>query len=136
MSTSPSNMKTIDLSDATLLQLDYLVGKFLGGTDFCYDGITWGFKLNGKIKVLSTGWAASMNFSPTKDWACGGPIFSEARVAAGPTKESLLKDGYDVWCATLECPYVGFGPTELIAKTRCYLIKHLGHRVEVPATLA
>ncbi len=26
--------------------------------------------------------------------------------------------------------------SELIAKTRCYLIKHLGHRVEVPATLA
>ena len=57
--------------------LDWAVALCLGATDLESDGITWGFKLGGKLMVLAKGWAQSMSFAPSTDWYTGGPIIDD-----------------------------------------------------------
>jgi len=126
-------MKTSELTGAAL---DWAVAKCEGDvTELAYDGITWGFKLDGKLKVLAKGWADSMSWHPSTNWAQGGPIIE--RVLLYP--EPLLDDN----CSLIEwfCyNWKGdgsdyYGPTPLIAVMRCYVASKLGENVDIPEEL-
>lgn len=72
-------------------------------------------------------------FSPSTDWAQGGPIIERERIA--------VEHAGDCWLATVagvdyhadgmpdDFP---FGPTPLIAAMRCYVWSKLGGTVDIP----
>ena len=111
-----SKMKMIKISEATEIQLDYLVAKCQGEeyqSGKSFDGIG--------------------NEHPphrySSDWAQGGPIIE---------REKLTIDwAYRMeWEARIyipdEEPWVMTGPTSLIAAMRCYVASKLGDEAEVP----
>lgn len=123
----------IKVQDATLLQLDYLVAVAEGATNFHHDTVaTYWVTMHGKDRALAKGWAQS--FTPTTDWAQGGPI--------------IERDGIDLYWMQHGTPdfkplwqsrivRVGqnrilYGPTPLIAAMRCFVSLKLGDEVEVP----
>jgi hypothetical protein len=126
------NMKTNELTRAAL---DWAVAKCEGEvTDFGSDGITVGFKLDGELKVLAKGWATSMSYCPSTNWAQGGSIIEREKI-------SVCWEG-TVWVATyfddkLDGCWVGNknGPTPLIAAMRCYCASVLGDEIEIPEEL-
>ena len=127
----------IKTSEATGVALAYLVAVAEGHTDFAFDGITWGCKLNGKLKVFAHGWALSMVFRPDAEWAQGGPIIerekidlyqSTGRICAAMWEN--LPGGGRLIAEAKDCP------TPLIAAMRCYVASKLGDEVEVPDELA
>ena len=67
--------------------------------------------------------------SPSTDWSQGGPISEREEIGAA----KLL----GVWTAALNGPNYKeyYGPTELIAKMRCYVASKLGDEVEIPEEL-
>lgn len=124
-------MKKIKTSEATELVLDWLVATCEGGTDFQSDGITWGFTLGGQTKVLAKGWAPSMSFCPSTDWAQGGPIIEREKLCP------VWSDALNEWgCSKHEGKFFfGKGATFLIAAMRCFAASKLGDEVEVPEEL-
>ena len=95
-------MKTIKVSEATQLQLDWLVARIEG------DELP---KAGGQGLDYST------------DWAAGGPIKEKHQISTtycGGGVEAIFNGHY------------GQGPTELIAAMRCYVTSKLGDTVEVP----
>lgn len=120
-------MKTSELTGAAL---DWAVAKAQGRTDVTIRrgmcGITgWtGGDYNGHNTW--TGWYPSTN------WAQGGPISEREKI------DTHWDDG--VWYA--KHPSIRprsrsyrTGPTELIAKMRCYVASKLGDEVDVPEEL-
>lgn len=119
----------IKISEATPLQLDYLVSTTLGtGTDW-----------------QSQEFMAS--FSPTTDWAHGGPIIEREiakifRNVGGTWTAMILKDvpippedrGTSL-ALTHRVQWSAAGPTPLIAAMRCYVASKMGAEVEVPEGL-
>jgi hypothetical protein len=74
-------------------------------------------------------------YTPSTDWAQGGPIIEREEIALEPMTHDEHGDG---WLATrVEGPAVcmEFGPTMLIAAMRCYVASHLGDEVDVPEEL-
>jgi hypothetical protein len=156
-------MKT-KTSELTGAALDWAVAKCEGEvTEFGSDGITFGFKLNGKLKVFARGWAPSMSWCPSTDWAQSGPIIDRERItvvcAEGDYNRSKAgtPDCYDTyWVADkgrqtsdtvygpqgddwgrqfqIEADCIT-GPTPLIAGMRCYVASKLGDEVDVPEEL-
>ena len=127
--------------------LDWAVAMCEGGTELFFDGITWGFTLDGKTKVLSKGWAPSMCWCPSSDWAHGGPIIERGlihtypRFTAGRTEGGSDVYQQDGWAAYVTPPAFWItprpftGPILLIAAMRCYCCAKLGDEVEVPDEL-
>lgn len=75
-----------------------------------------------------------MFFSPSTDWAQGGPIIEQSCIITSHNR------GYDFdqpWrCALSIDPYNLFeGPTPLIAAMRCYVASKLGDDIEIPEEL-
>ena len=75
-------------------------------------------------------------FSPSTDWAQGGPIIERERIGVWPS-DSV--DG--MWAARPDyevCPkrlLPSYGPTPLIAAMRCYVASKLGEDVSIPEEL-
>jgi hypothetical protein len=83
-------------------------------------------------------------FSPSTDWAQGGPIIEREGIKTAPTVTR------SAWMAqirhTKNHPLVAHpvlagwtnanGPTPLIAAMRCYVASHLGDEVDIPAELS
>lgn len=98
----------IKVSEATPLQLDYMVGHALGLVA----------KLHGVIPFST-------------DWAQGGPIIERECI-------DLQYQGgdVDVWAADIfdaDCSV--YGDTALVAAMRCYVVSKLGDEVDVPEEL-
>lgn len=77
-----------------------------------------------------------IQYTPSTDWAQGGPIIEREEIALEPMTHDKFGDG---WLATrIEGPAVcmEFGLTMLIAAMRCYVVGILGDEVEVPDELA
>ena len=66
-------------------------------------------------------------FSPSTDWAQGGPIIEREKMTLEWTGED--------WMAYIRHDEEYFGPTPLIAAMRCYVASVLGDEVEVPNEL-
>lgn len=107
-------MKTIKVSEATELQLDWLVARIEG------DELP---KSGGK------------GLSYSSDWAQGGPIIDLM------VREGLRLMGYKslptdpTRCQAQLGSLVTGGPTPLIATMRCYVTSKLGDTAEVPEEL-
>jgi hypothetical protein len=98
----------IKVSDATPLQLDWLVTK-CEGYDHKVTSSEWGM----------WGWAT--------DWAQGGPIIERERI-------ELEQDGF-IWWARIKADEDYSDPTPLIAAMRCYVASKLGDTIDIPNEL-
>lgn len=108
----------IKTSDATPLQLNWLVATCEGADEETLDPITFKYTAH-----ASGGWCFST------DWSQGGPIIERERILIEPHSRTE-------WCATYKCPDAIFdGPTPLIAAMRCYVASKLGDEVEIPEEL-
>ena len=129
-------MKTIKVSEATPIQLDWLVAKCYYTDRRIELGVMGHAAFAVEIQPGSgdryTGW---MLFHPTTNWAQGGPIIERERLCARPLKEvwgCWVTDLYgDIHALSLS----GFGPTPLIAAMCCYVASKMGDVVEVPEEL-
>lgn len=119
----------IKVSEATKLQLDWLVAK-------C-EGVPW--SADGFFEWNTPGYPTRYSKecpSYSTDWAQGGPI--------------IEREGISIVCIFFspqvgnDCQATGFrddqdvtvnGPTPLIAAMRCYVASKLGDEVEVPDEL-
>lgn len=119
-------VKTSELSGKAL---DYAVAKCEGGTDFAFDGITWGFRLDGRTKVLAKDWVASMMFCPSTEWGHGGPIIERERISIRQWVNVPIVHAY---MPTDDAPWSSDGESPLVAAMRCYVASRMGEEVEVP----
>jgi len=130
----------IKVSEATNIQLNYLVAVSMGGVGFHYDTVaTYWIKLDGKDRALSKGWAQS--FTPTTDWAQGGPIIDSEKLCVGfnhqadPEYCPINDPTTNCWARTTSGGYLKYGPTPLIAAMRCFVVSKLGEEVDIPEAL-
>lgn len=135
---------TCELSNKAL---DYAVALCLGGVNLRFDSVAcYWMTIEGKDRVLSTGWSPFQSFSPSALWEQGGPIIEREKISielcfsgsycegsfATPTgwKAAKYKRG-----GALNEPAFR-GPTPLIAAMRCYVASKLGDEVDIPDELA
>ena len=113
-------MKFIKVSEATPIQLDWLVAKCNG--DFAlYHNLEEG------QRFLNL-WTDSAFLKYSTLWGCGGPIIDLEGIT--------LRCGLHGWDAELEeFDAISHGPTALIAAMRCFVASRLGDTVEVPEEL-
>jgi hypothetical protein len=122
-------MKTIKVSEATDIQIDWLVAKIKGGWILSLDS----FLPNHRLR--------RMNFST--DWSQGGPILEWEGIDLYCNVPACGANGANGWDTSWRAKYhrcgVGsemfYGPTPLIAAMRCYVASKLGENVEVPGEL-
>lgn len=101
----------IKVSEATPLQLDYMVGYALGLVA----------KLHGVIPFST-------------DWGQGGPIIEREKIAVLPDEFS---SGWEAHTCHFDGQDedVSKGCTPLIAAMRCYVVAKWNHEVEIPEEL-
>ena len=120
-------MKQIKVSEATPLQLNWLVAK-------CEDE---SIRIeSGVVRFALSQFTNDYDrYAPSTDWAQGGPIIEREQV------ELCMHNNEEgtpvIWKAA---PYwdigaEGYGPTPLIAAVRCYVTSKLGDVVEIPEEL-
>lgn len=134
-------MKTVNVAESTGQVLDYLVAKCVGGSIRTEHGV-----------FLDQGDGYEY-FTPTVDWAQGGPIKEEHGIGTLFNAGSACRK--PCWFATpddqqVSTSYEGesfdpcymvneepgqYGPTELIAAMRCLAVSKLGPTAEVPEEL-
>ena len=128
----------IKVSEATPRQLDWMVAKCEGATEFWFDTIaTYWVTLHGRDRALSKGWAQS--FTPSTNWAQGGPIIEREKIGI---QRCVRACEYHGWLALKDEPFHDrsgedevWGETPLIAAMRCYVTSKMGNEVEVPEEL-
>ena len=108
----------IKTSDLTLLALDWAVGYVRGE----------------KLRILERQIVWPEDYSPSTNWAQGGPIIEREEINMGTI--DALNGPY--WEAHM--PYgmsddFAEGPTPLIAAMRCYVASVLGDEVDIPEEL-
>jgi hypothetical protein len=108
-----NTMKTTEL---TGVALDWAVAKCEGiSVEYINDGIT---------QCLLR--KPSGRYSPSTDWAQGGPIIDREGIAV--TKAN--SKGWTAQDYTMH--FWGTGPTPLISAMRCYVASKLGETIETP----
>ena len=100
-------MKTIKVSEATQLQLDWLVARIEGDE-------------------LPKAGGQGLDYS--SDWACGGPILEREGI-------SIYRMTSDWSAAYNPSGAAQDGPTPLIAAMRCFCCSKLGDVVDIPEEL-
>ena len=121
-------MKTVKTSEATNIQLDWLVAKAL-------DEYEWNLETTQFKEMREQSPDAYFNY--TTDWAQMGPIIEREKMGIMYVEADdpfPIEDG--PWCAyVIGLSYGLTGPTLLIAAARCYVTSKLGETVEVPEEL-
>ena len=108
----------IKVSELTGAALDWAVGYIMGE----------------KLRILDRQIVWPEDYSPSTDWAQGGPIIEREGVTL------TQYDDYPNWSATLyatdynEHTHVT-APTPLIAAMRCYVASKLGDEIDLPKEL-
>ncbi len=136
----------IKVSELEGITLDWAVAKCEGGKDVWFDSVaTFWIEINGKDRALRTGWAQS--FTPSSDWAQGGPIIEREDINVNRlTRSEVTESGSEIyrkdgWTAftTVSAywitPIRQYGPTPLIAAMRCFCYAKLGDDIDVPEEL-
>lgn len=126
-------MTKINVADATDKVLDWLAATCEGWDS--YDVHTDGAF---ELERTATGDCMWLRcYTPTTDWAQGGPIIERERIGTWPSDSIegmwAARPDYEVYPDRLPPAY---GPTPLIAALRCYVASKLGEEVEVPDELA
>ena len=118
-------MKTKDLTGAAL---DWAVAKCAGYVEQGVYG-TPEFR-DGEVYLCYCDVVLNSCYSPTTNWAQGGPIIEGEHLQshwAGPVL------GYAAMHP--DCKKYSYGPTMLIAAMRCFVASRLGDEVTVPEAL-
>jgi len=116
----------IKISEATKLQLDYLVAL---ATNQVNSGVYGEPAVrDGFLHINYCGYVLDAPWTPTTSWAHGGPIIEQERVVVEPW-------GLGWMASTARC-ILHHGPTPLIATMRAYVVSKLGDEVEIPEDLA
>jgi len=105
-------IKTSELKDAFL---DWSVGYIMGE----------------KLRILDRQIVWPEDYSPSTDWAQGGPIIEREGICINSDVEGAGED----WVAHLPGRRDVNAPTPLIAAMRCYVASKLGDEVEIPEEL-
>lgn len=115
------------VSEATPIQLDWLVATCLKhATPYL---VCMHQDNKGKWHVIMHGVCG--NYSPSTDWAQGGPIIEREFIAARFWKSE------GAWAADVRGGvFEQYGPTALIAAMRCFVASKLGDEVEIPDELS
>jgi hypothetical protein len=115
-------MKTADLTGAAL---DWAVAKCEGVTVW-YDDLP---------QVLRTTKGLEKEYSPSDNWAQGGPIIEREGISVEYNRAEFtwLWTAYKLGDPHEDNPEGG--PTPLIAAMRCYVASKLGAEVEIPEEL-
>ena len=87
-------------------------------------------------------------YNPSTDWSHGGPISEREGISATRNNDLYFPSGNEkgehyeqYWKATIDLNegdamiQINYGPTELIAKMRCFVASKLGDYVEIPEEL-
>ncbi len=141
-------MKTIKVLEATGPALDWLVAK-AEALPLVLDPM--GFRKDAPESPQAGWWVwlaqpgsmligpggdtmSSRRYSPSTNWAQGGPIIERELIGTGPRPESSIWP--EPWLAASPKDDAMFwGATPLIAAMRCYVTSKLGDSVEVPEEL-
>lgn len=88
----------------------------------------------GYVQPRPVEWILGGHFTPSTDWAHGGPIIDQNCIMFDHDRGF---DSKQPWRASLSIdPYNKIdGPTPLIAAMRCYVASKLGDTVEIPDKL-
>ena len=105
------NIKTSELTGAAL---DWSVGYIMGE----------------KLRILDRQIVWPEDYSPSTDWAQGGPIIERELIETN--RGGAYAEHF--WKATRNS-ITAYGPTPLIAAMRCYVASKLGDEVEIPEEL-
>ena len=121
-------MKQIKVSEATSIQLDWLVAKCKGIiATRCGAGPSAYLAYTPKR-------SAYKRWEPTRNWKQGGALIERERITL-----DLYESGE--WLAQIwgdditDSDFEECGPTPLIAAMRCYVSSRMGDEVEVPEEL-
>ena len=108
----------IKVSEATNLQLDWMVAKCNGWVD----------KLGSvEVQVMM----ACDDFNYSTNWSQGGPIMEREKISPIP----YSVDGAGWYACKRPLLFKQDGPTPLIAAMRCYVASKMGDEVEIPEKL-
>lgn len=133
-------MKTIKVSEATLIQLNWLVACCEGYTSDAYmRSVDIRKDAKGRaigIVVPLFGDRHYSWFRPTTDWSQGGPIIEREKInlqhiSGINTPGDFGWEAQHPW-PTTACGWPVRGSTPLISAMRCYVASKLGDTVEVP----
>ena len=124
----------IKTSELTGAQLDCAVAKCEGYT-LTSDGISQLVERGTELRILGPN-SSVLHYSPSTDWAQGGPIIEreEFTVSHSPY-DHVFYGRARPWCAEKR-GVMEYGETLLIAAMRCYVASKMGDEVEVPGELA
>jgi len=126
-------VKTAELEGKAL---DWAVAMSEGATNFYFDTVScWWFTLDGRDRVLSSGWSEKQNYCPSTDWRYGGPLIDKYKVDLFPTDPVMPKAVITPDLSEPHFYFRQFGPTPLIAAMRCLCAAKLGDTVMVPKEL-
>jgi len=126
-------MKTRNLSSAAL---DWVVAK---GEGYRFVRIVPGWTESNGLHVptyitVSDKAFGFQEFSPSTDWASGGPIIERERITIKHVT-TLKVSNQEIWKANIrDASMTGLSP--LIVAMRCYVVSNFGDDVELPEVLA
>lgn len=126
-------MKTIKVSEATNIQLNWLVAEAELDLDRNEDCSRY---IDHKGRVMWERGDLSWVFTPSTDWSQMGPIIDNID---GVLMKRWVESNREGKCQVEIHNYIGdwisFGPTLCVAAARCYVASKLGETVEVPEEL-
>lgn len=131
-------MRKIKVSEATVLQLDWLmanlnevvvaVNKSLPNYPYLMVGDFDAFDNRRFVEEEEGG----IRYSPSTIWDHMGPLIDREKIGILHLNHGFLGP---VWSAGIGGGSHEYGPTPLIAAARCYITSKLGEEVEIPEEL-
>ena len=125
-------MKRIKVSEATPIQLDWLVAKCAPSKFGPPTYRLWQHDKGAWIYLNASMEQQGIHFRPSIEWAQGGPIVEKELInlitTAGYPWRATMYMGGGVWIDQ-------HGPTPLIAAMRCYVCSVMGEIAEIPEEL-
>jgi hypothetical protein len=128
-------MKVIKVSEATEIQIDWLVAKCEGIPLVLlspFKGVKNFVMLGQNMKPTS------IEYTPTISWAQGGPIIEREQLEVSPrywNVEGWHWVAYVLGANNIDDNFEQRGSTPLIAAMRCYVASKLGDEIEIPDEL-
>lgn len=125
-------MKTSNLTGAAL---DWAVAKAMG-LPVQLDPMGFGTTENGGYWIwydfpsVKKSLIIGRDYSPSTDWAQGGPIIERERIGLTPFQSEWVANP-----SYMPIQKNVSGPTPLIAAMRCYVASKLGDEIEIPEEL-
>ena len=128
-------IKTNTLTGKTL---DWAVANCEGQVDKGPYGEPVG--IDGELHLYYLGTTLDATYTPSTNWALGGPIIEREKQGGWWSEEIQEKDGTVLceaawYCKDANGAHGQTGPTPLIAAMRCFVANKLSDEVEVPEEL-